>query len=62
MLSAFEDMNISAVPGKLGNPEIKADEFDEPLEIGVAWIAALTFAWIATVLVSMVSAWAYLYE
>jgi hypothetical protein len=60
MSSEFEDLNSSTVSNKFGNSKKEADRFDRSLGIGFAWITALSFAWIATLFVSIATAWAYL--
>jgi hypothetical protein len=60
MSSEFEDLNSSAIPGRSGKAEKKADRFDSSFEIRFAWITALNIAWIATLVLSIATAWAYL--
>jgi hypothetical protein len=60
MSSELEDLNSSTVSNKFSNLTKEEDKFDKSLGIGVAWISALSFAWIATLFVSIATAWAYL--
>jgi hypothetical protein len=60
MSSEFENLNSSAISKKSGNSEKRVDRFDSSLGIRFAWITALNIAWIATLVLSIATAWAYL--
>jgi len=60
MSSEFENLNSSAILERSGSAEKKADKFDSSFGIRFAWITALNIAWIATLVLSIATAWAYL--